>query len=77
MVQKKKTTVKRKSSMAQNAEKDTLIVASKVKAYIKSKGFMTSGDAVDGLNEKLYALIDDALKRTESNKRTTVRPTDF
>ncbi|PJZ70190.1 hypothetical protein CH373_10155 [Leptospira perolatii] len=63
--------------MAQNAEKDTLIVASKVKAYIKSKGFMTSGDAVDGLNEKLYALIDDALKRTESNKRTTVRPTDF
>ncbi|EPG67580.1 hypothetical protein EHO61_13900 [Leptospira fluminis] len=63
--------------MAQSAEKDTLIVASKVKAYIKSKGFMTSGDAVDGLNEKLYALIDDALKRTEANKRTTVRPTDF
>ncbi|MFB5649700.1 hypothetical protein ACE5IS_03550 [Leptospira wolffii] len=77
MVQKKKTTVKRKNSMAQSAEKDTLIVASKVKAYIKSKGFMTSGDAVDGLNEKLYALIDDALKRTEANKRTTVRPTDF
>ena len=63
--------------MAQSAEKDTLIVASKVKAYIKSKGFMTSGDAVDGLNEKLYGLIDDALKRTDANKRTTVRPTDF
>ncbi|EMP08273.1 hypothetical protein LEP1GSC124_2112 [Leptospira interrogans serovar Pyrogenes str. 200701872] len=35
-----------------NVERETLIVTSKVKAYIKSKGFMTSGDAIDGLNEK-------------------------
>ncbi|AOP36028.1 MULTISPECIES: hypothetical protein [Leptospira] len=60
-----------------NVEKETLIVTSKVKAYIKSKGFMTSGDAIDGLNEKIHQLIDDAVKRTESNKRSTVRPTDF
>ncbi|UYM83626.2 hypothetical protein MY148_08575 [Leptospira borgpetersenii] len=60
-----------------NVEKETLIVTSKVKAYIKSKGFMTSGDAIDGLNEKIHQLIDEAVKRTESNKRRTVRPTDF
>ncbi|ALO25821.1 MULTISPECIES: hypothetical protein [Leptospira] len=60
-----------------NVEKETLIVTSKVKAYIKSKGFMTSGDAIDGLNEKIHQLIDEAVKRTESNKRSTVRPTDF
>lgn len=60
-----------------NVERETLIVTSKVKAYIKSKGFMTSGDAIDGLNEKIHQLIDDAVKRTESNKRSTVRPTDF
>ncbi|MFQ3855801.1 hypothetical protein ACLK29_15515 [Leptospira kirschneri] len=60
-----------------NVERETLIVTSKVKACIKSKGFMTSGDAIDGLNEKIHQLIDDAVKRTESNKRSTVRPTDF
>ncbi|EKR71897.1 hypothetical protein [Leptospira noguchii] len=60
-----------------NVERETLIVTSKVKAYIKSKGFMTSGDAIDGLNDKIHQLIDDAVKRTESNKRSTVRPTDF
>ncbi|ABJ76032.1 Hypothetical protein LBL_1683 [Leptospira borgpetersenii serovar Hardjo-bovis str. L550] len=78
MAQKKKIKTKRKNSMAgKNVEKETLIVTSKVKAYIKSKGFMTSGDAIDGLNEKIHQLIDEAVKRTESNKRSTVRPTDF
>ncbi|QIP63837.1 hypothetical protein LICSK_07655 [Leptospira interrogans serovar Copenhageni] len=78
MAQKKKTKTERKNSMAgKNVERETLIVTSKVKAYIKSKGFMTSGDAIDGLNEKIHQLIDDAVKRTESNKRSTVRPTDF
>lgn len=78
MAQKKKIKTERKNSMAgKNVEKETLIVTSKVKAYIKSKGFMTSGDAIDGLNEKIHQLIDEAVKRTESNKRSTVRPTDF
>jgi tRNA C32,U32 (ribose-2'-O)-methylase TrmJ len=58
-------------------EKDSLIVTSKVKAYIKSKGFMTSSDAVDGLNEKIYKMLDEALERTQNNKRTTVRSYDF
>ncbi|UPO14266.1 hypothetical protein MY480_08605 [Leptospira borgpetersenii] len=57
-----------------NVEKETLIVTSKVKAYIKSKGFMTSGDAIDGLNEKIHQLIDEAVKRPESNKRSTCSP---
>ncbi|EMY71029.1 hypothetical protein EHQ96_12850 [Leptospira levettii] len=61
----------------ETTSKESLIVTSKVKAYIKSKGFMTSGDAIDGINEEIYRLIDKALERTSANKRTTVRSTDF
>ncbi|WCL48429.1 hypothetical protein [Leptospira sp. GIMC2001] len=61
----------------ETTEKDSLIVTSKVKAYIKSKGCMTSSDAVDGLNERIYKMLDEALERTQSNKRTTVRSYDF
>ncbi|NCN08971.1 MAG: hypothetical protein GW938_03920 [Leptospira sp.] len=57
--------------------RESLIVASKVKAYIKSKGCMTSSDAVDGLNERIYKMLDEAIERTQSNKRTTVRSYDF
>ncbi|MBM9591420.1 MULTISPECIES: hypothetical protein [Leptospira] len=61
----------------ETTSKESLIVTSKVKAYIKSKGFMTSGDAIEGINEEIYRLLDKALERTSANKRTTVRSTDF
>lgn len=58
-------------------EKATLVVSSKVKEYIKSKELMTAGDAIDGLNEKIYKMIDEAIERTKANKRSTVRSYDF
>jgi len=58
-------------------EKETLIVASKTKAYIKSQGCNMSGEAIEALNQKLYDLIDQAVARTKENKRQTVRPHDF
>lgn len=58
-------------------EKEALIVASKTKAYIKSQGCMVSGDAIDALNEKIYAMLDLAVKRTKENKRTTLRAHDL
>jgi histone H3/H4 len=58
-------------------EKDLLIVASKTKNYIKNQGCMVSGDALEALNRKIYELIDNAVKRTRENKRTTLRPHDF
>lgn len=61
----------------ETTERESLIVTSKIKAYIKSKGCMTSGDAVDGINEKIYKMIDEAVERTQNNKRTTVRSYDF
>lgn len=54
-----------------------LVVGSKVKAYIKSLGGKTGGDVLDGLNCKVTCLLDNAKKRAESNKRTTLRAADL
>ena len=58
-------------------EKEILIVTSKTKSYIKAKGYQSSGDAMEALNERIYEMIDKALERTKENKRSTVRPHDF
>jgi hypothetical protein len=65
----KKTTAKK--------EKEVLVVASKVKAYVKSQEMMTSSDAIAALNEKVYALLDDAIERTKANRRSTLKPQDL
>ena len=57
--------------------KEVLVVASKVKAYIKSKGFMCSGDAVTAISDKIYCMLDSACARTEANRRSTVKPQDL
>ena len=59
------------------ASREVLVVASKVKAYIKSKGMMCSSDAVQALSEKIYCVLDSACARTEANRRSTVKPQDL
>ncbi|PIR16540.1 MAG: hypothetical protein COV46_07895 [Deltaproteobacteria bacterium CG11_big_fil_rev_8_21_14_0_20_49_13] len=59
------------------AEKETLVVVSKVKDYVKSKGMMTSAEAVPALSDKVYALIDEAINRTKENRRQTIKPQDL
>lgn len=59
------------------ANKESLIVASKVKAYIKSKGMMTSSDALGALSDKVYGILDAAIARTQANRRSTVKPQDL
>jgi len=54
-----------------------LIVASKIKAYIKSKKMMTSSDALGAINDKLYAMLDAAATRTKANRRSTVKAQDL
>ena len=64
--------------MAKKAsKKEVLVVASKVKAYIKSKGMMTSSDAIAALSDSVYAILDAAAKRTKANRRSTVKPQDL
>lgn len=58
-------------------KKEVLVVASKVKAHIKSKGSMTSADAIGALNDCVYVILDAAVKRTKANRRSTVKPQDL
>lgn len=69
----KKKTAKKKAA----AKKEALIVASKVKAYVKSKGMMSSSDALEALNKKIYCMLDSAICRTQANRRSTVKPQDL
>ena len=63
--------------MAKKKERESLIVASKVKAYIKSKGMMTSSDALGAISEAVYGMLDCAVARTKANRRSTVKPQDL
>ncbi len=57
--------------------KEMLVVSSKVRAYIKSKKAMVSGELLAALNEKVYCLLDAAVCRAKANKRATVKPQDL
>jgi hypothetical protein len=56
---------------------ESLIVASKDKAYIKSKGAMTASDSLAALSCRVYCLLDKAIERTLANRRSTVKPQDL
>jgi len=73
MAKKKKKAAKKKTS----SKKEVLVVARKVKAYIKSKKMMTSSDAIGALSDQVYALLDSAVARTKANRRSTVKPQDL
>jgi hypothetical protein len=56
---------------------EPLVVASKVKAYVKSKGMMSSSEMISSLSGKIYGMLDAAIERTEANRRSTVKPQDL
>jgi hypothetical protein len=58
-------------------KRESLVVASKVKAYIKSKKMMTSSDSLEALSEKVYGMLDAAIARTKANRRSTVKAQDL
>ncbi len=56
---------------------EPLVVASKVKAYVKSKGMMSSSEMIGALSCKDYCMLDAAIERTQANRRSTVKPQDI
>jgi histone H3/H4 len=58
-------------------ETEVLVVVSKVRAYLKSKDAMMSGELIEALNKKVYGLLDDAVTRCKGNKRLTVKAQDI
>lgn len=77
---KKKAATRGKKAGKKSARKsarENLVVASKVKGYVRGKGFIASGDLIASLNERVYSLLDQATDRTTANRRSTVRPQDI
>jgi len=58
-------------------KKESLIVASKVKAYIKSKKMMTSSEMLGALSDAVYCMLDSAAARTQAIRRSTVKAQDL
>ncbi|MCX5636698.1 MAG: hypothetical protein NTX52_03260 [Planctomycetota bacterium] len=58
-------------------KRESLIVASKVKAYIKSKKMMSSSEVLEALSDRVYCMLDVAAERTKANRRSTVRAHDL
>ena len=65
------------SNKKSSKPKEILVVASKIKEYVKSKGCMTSSELLPALSEKIYALLDEATQRTKANKRSTLKAQDL
>ena len=73
----KKKSKKKKAAKKKSSKKDVLVVASKVKAYIRSKKMMCSADAIGSISDSIYANLDRAIERTKANRRSTVKPQDI
>ncbi len=60
------------------AEKETLVIASKVKTYIKEASELKCAAAViDVLSDKVRALCDEAIKHAKADGRKTLQEKDF
>ncbi len=59
------------------AKQDPLVVGSKVKAFIKSKKCLTSGELLGALTAKVAEILEAATVRTKKNGRSTVRAHDL
>lgn len=58
-------------------KRDSLVVGSKVKAFLKEKGMKTAGDTTEAVSNRVYCMLEKAAERTKANKRATVRPCDL
>ena len=67
----------KKKAAKGSGKKDVLVVASKMKAYIRSKGMMCSADAIQAMSDCVYCCLDKAIERTKANRRSTVKPQDL
>jgi len=59
-------------------EKETLVVTSKLKNYIRSQsGMNTSANVIGVISDKVRELCDQAIENARNDKRKTVKDRDF
>lgn len=68
---------KAKGKPAKGANKEVLLIASKVRQVVKDADCNFAGDALDGLNAYVHWLVQQATARAKENGRKTVRAHDF
>jgi len=56
--------------------KEVLVVASKVKAYVKAKRMNCSSELIGAISDCVASELDRAVKRAQANKRKTVKACD-
>lgn len=62
----------------QDVTRETLVVASKLKNYIRARsGMNTSANVMDALSDRIRELCDAAIERARSDGRKTVKDRDF
>ncbi len=67
-----------KPNDSSDSKKDVLVVASKLKNYIRAKsGMNTSSTVIDALSEKVRLLCDHAIENAKQQGRKTVMDRDF
>jgi histone H3/H4 len=60
------------------SEQEVLVVASKIKKYIRDSGDMkTSGNVLTALSGRLRSMCDQAIQNARSDGRKTVLDRDF
>ena len=60
------------------ADKDTLVITSKVKAYILSKGGLkTSASVIDALSDRVRDICDLAIENAKKDGRKTLKDRDI
>lgn len=66
-----------KRKIRRNSEDTVLVIASKIKEYIASKGLRSSGDLPVELTRKVKRILDEAVERAKAGKRETVQARDI
>ena len=67
---------KKMAKKAKKKDRDVLVVASKIREYVKSNDCNTSGEFIGELSNTVYDLIDKAIDRAQGNNRKTIQAKD-
>jgi len=67
---------KKGKTKKETVETPTLIVASKVKDFIKGDGMRSGEDFMTGFNASTFKALKRAIKRCRDNGKATLRPFD-
>ncbi len=68
--------IQERNNRVRNYQK-RLINVSRLRDYIKQKKCEITDETIDAIENKLHEMIDNAIYRTKSNKRITIRPYDL